>query len=147
MPHHSWRRALLLLLPALLAAGAARAQLAVETIKMEPLQAPDTNRIYLSDPAMPHLPDGRIHVVDGASMRYLGMLGAGFAGFYVLSPDRKTLFVSTTYLSRLQRGTRTDVVEAYDTGDLTLRYEIEIPPRRSQGLAIKALTEIGRAHV
>jgi methylamine dehydrogenase heavy chain len=142
MPHHSLRRALLLLLPALLAAGAARAQLAVETITMEPMKAADSHRIYLSDPTMPHLVDGRIHVIDGTSMRYLGMIGAGFAGFSVLSPDRKTLFVSTTYMSRLQRGTRTDVMEAYDTGDLMLRYEIELPPRRAQGLAIKALTAV-----
>ena len=142
MPHHSLRRALLLLLPALFAAGAARAQLAVETITMEPLKAPDAHRIYLSDPTMPHLADGRTHVIDGATMRYLGMLGTGFAGFSVLSPDRKTIFVATTYMSRLQRGTRTDVVEAYGTDDLALRYEIEIPPRRAQGLAIKALSAV-----
>jgi len=142
MPHHSLRRALLLLLPALFAAGAAQAQLAVETLKMEPLQAADSQRIYLSDPTMPHLVDGRIHVIDGAGMRYLGMIGSGFAGSSVLAPDRKTLFVATTYLSRLQRGTRTDVVEAYDTGDLTLRYEIEIPAKRAESLPIKALSAV-----
>lgn len=142
MPHLSWRRALLALLPALIAAGAARAQLPVETITMEPLKAADANRIYLSDPTMPHLPDGRLHVVDGTTMSYLGMIGTGFAGFSVLSPDRKAIYVATTYMSRLQRGARTDVVEVYGTDDMALRYEIEIPPRRAQGLAIKALSAV-----
>lgn len=140
MPLASLRRALLLALPAL--AAAAQAQLAVETLRMEPLPPPDAQRIYLSDPTVPHLVDGRIHVIDGTRMRYLGMLGSGFAGNSVLSADRKTLFVATTYLSRLQRGNRTDVVEAYDTSDLTLRYEIEIPPRRAQSLPVKALAAV-----
>ena len=129
-------------LAALFVAGTAHAQLAVETLKMEPLLAPDAQRIYLNDPTMPHLVDGRIHVIDGASFRYLGMLGTGFAGSSVVSPDRKTLYVATTYLSRLQRGTRTDVVEAYDTSDLTFRYEIEIPAKHAQSLPIKALTAV-----
>ena len=136
------RRSSVSALVALGLAGGAQAQLAVETLKMEPLLAPDAQRIYLSDPTMGHLVDGRIHVIDGASMRYLGMLGSGFAGSSVVSPDRKTLFVSTTYLSRLQRGNRTDVVEAYDTSDLTLRYEIEIPPKHAQSLPIKALNAV-----
>lgn len=127
-------------LATLLAAGAARAQLPVETLTMEPLAPPDAQRIYLSDPTMPHLVDGRIHVIDGERMRYLGMVGSGYAASSALSPDRKTLYVATTYMSRLQRGTRTDVVEAYDTADLTLRYEIEIPPKHAQSLPIKALT-------
>ena len=142
MPPAFLRRVLTLLLPGLLAAGAAQAQLAVETLKMEPLQPADAHRIYLSDPTITHLVDGRIHVIDGAGMRYLGMVGSGFAGSSTLSPDRKTLYVATTYLSRLQRGTRTDVVEAYDTGDLTLRYEIEIPAKHAQSLPVKALAAV-----
>jgi methylamine dehydrogenase heavy chain len=109
---------------------------------MEPLPAANPDRIYLSDPTMPHLVDGRIHVIDGLTMRYLGMIGSGFAGSSVLSPDRKTLYVATTYMARLQRGTRTDVIEAYDTGDLTFRYEIEIPAKHAQSLPIKALTAV-----
>ena len=140
MPLHLARGALPLGLSLLIAAGAAQAQLAVETLAMEPLAPADAHRIYLSDPTMPHLVDGRIHVIDGAAMKYLGMVGSGFAGSSVVSPDRKTLYVATTYLSRLQRGTRTDVIEAYDTADLSLRYEIEIPAKHAQSLPIKALT-------
>jgi len=141
MPPASLRLLPSLVLAALLAT-AAQAQLAVETLRVEPLQPADAQRIYLSDPTMPHLVDGRVYVIDGAGMRYLGMVGSGYAATSVLSPDRKTLYVATTYLSRLQRGTRTDVVEAYDTGDLTLRYEIEIPPKHAQSLPMKALSAV-----
>jgi methylamine dehydrogenase heavy chain len=49
--------------------------------------------------------------------------------------------VATTYHSRLQRGTRTDVVEVYRTDDLTFSHEIEIPAKHAQGLPIKALMQ------
>jgi len=146
MNGHPWRRGVLAALCAAATAAAAPpkagAPLPNETLTMAPLQAADAHRIYLSDPAMGHLVDGRLHIVDGASMRYLGMLGTGFAAETVLSPDRRTLYVATTYLSRLQRGARTDVVEVYDSADLTLQHEIEIPPRRAQSLPIKALLAV-----
>lgn len=121
--------------------GAAQAELPVETLRNEPLPAADPYRIYLTDPVMGHLVDGRVHVIDGTRMRYLGMTGAGFSATTVLSPDRKELFVATTYHSRLQRGTRTDVVEAWSTEDLSFKYEVEIPAKHAQGLQIKALMQ------
>ena len=118
---------------------APHAQLAVEQPSVAPLPAADAYRLYLVDPAMGHLVDGRLHVVDGASMKYLALIGTGFAGTSVLSPDRKTIYVATTYYSRLVRGTRADVVEAYRSDDLTFQYEVEIPPKHVQGLQMKAL--------
>lgn len=118
---------------------AVRAELPVEQLTTEKLPPIDPYRIYLSDPAMGHLVDGRTHVVDGLHMRYLGMLGTGFAAATALSRDRQTIFVATTYHSRLQRGTRTDVVEVYRADDLTFQYEIEIPPKRVESLAMRAL--------
>jgi methylamine dehydrogenase heavy chain len=118
---------------------AARAELPVEQLTVEKLPPIDPYRIYLSDPAMGHLVDGRTHVVDGVHMRYLGMLGTGFAAATTLSRDGQTIFVATTYHSRLQRGTRTDVVEVYRANDLTFQYEIKIPPKRVESLAMRAL--------
>lgn len=120
-------------------AGTASAELPVESLKVEGLAPLDPYRLYVSDPAMGHLVDGRTHVIDGNGLRYLGMVGTGFAGLTAVSHDLKTVFVATTYHSRLQRGTRTDVVEAYTAGDLTFQYEIEIPPKHVQGLAMRAL--------
>jgi len=104
--------------------------------KMPPL---DPYRIYLSDPVMPHLVDGRTYVVDGKNLRFLGMMGTGYAGSTALSRDGKTYYVATTYYSRLVRGTRADVVEAHRTDDLSYLYEIEVPPRVVQSLPMRAL--------
>ncbi|MEI8324410.1 MAG: amine dehydrogenase large subunit [Betaproteobacteria bacterium] len=133
---------LLLLGMAIGASGAcslARAELPLEQLTMEKLDTANSSRLYLVDPAMGHIVDGRLHVIDGVQMRYLGMLGTGFAGTTVLSRDRKTLFVATTYHSRLQRGTRNDVVEVYGSDDLAFQHEIEIPPKHVQGLQTRAL--------
>jgi len=120
-------------------AGIAHAQLPVEQLSMEKLQPPDAYRIYLSDPALAHIVDGRTHIVDGTGMRYLGMLGTGFAGQTAVSRDQRSIYVATSYYSRLQRGTRTDVVEVYSAEDLALQHEIEIPPKHVQGLPMRAV--------
>lgn len=59
-----------------------------------------------------------------------------------LSRDGQRLYVATTYHSRLARGTRSDVVEVYRAADLGFDHEIEIPPKRVQGLQIRALTAV-----
>lgn len=111
-----------------------------EQVSTAALPADDGQRVYVSDPTMNHIVDGRMHVVDGAKMRYLGLVGSGFAGLVTLSNDGRFVYIATAYHSRLQRGTRTDVVEVYRTADLGFDHEIVIPPKRVQGLQIKALT-------
>ncbi|HMM86249.1 amine dehydrogenase large subunit [Azohydromonas sp.] len=113
-----------------------------EQATMAPLPAPTGPRLWLSDPAMNHLVDGRMHLLDGGKLGFVAMLGSGYAGLVQLSRDGRWVYVATTYHSRLQRGTRTDVVEVYRSADLTLSHEIEIPPKRTQGLQIKALTTV-----
>ncbi|NDY91240.1 amine dehydrogenase large subunit [Ideonella livida] len=121
--------------------GLAQAELPVEQTRIEPLAPATPERIYLTDPVMPHLVDGRVIVIDGQKMKRLAVIGSGFSALTTLSPDRQWLYVATTYHSRLQRGTRTDVVEVYRTDDLTFSHEIEIPPKHAQGLPIKALMQ------
>lgn len=124
---------------ALLVASPAQAELPVETLTTEPLPADTTHRLYIADMAMGHIIDGRLHLLDGRNMRYLGLIGTGFAGSFALTPDGRHIVVATTYHSRLQRGTRTDVVEVYNANDLTFQHEIEIPAKHVQGLMIKPL--------
>lgn len=119
--------------------SAARAELPVEQPSEVKLPPADAYRIYLSDPVMPHLVDGRTYAVDGKSLRFLGLMGTGYAGSTALSRDGKTFYVATTYYSRLVRGTRADVVEAHRTDDLGYLYEIEIPPKQVQSLPMRAL--------
>ncbi len=121
------------------ACSVARAELALEQLTTEKMAPANSSRLYLVDPAMGHIVDGRLHVIDGVQMRYLGMLGTGFAGTTVLSRDRKTVFVATTYHSRLQRGARTDLVEVYGSDDLVFQHEIDIPAKHVQGLQTRAL--------
>jgi methylamine dehydrogenase heavy chain len=131
----------LLVLCGAIASVAVHAELPVEQNRIEPLLPANDLRLYLTDPVMGHLVDGRVHIIDGGKMRYLGLIGTGFSASTVLSPDRQHLYVATTYHSRLQRGTRTDVVEIYRTDDLTFEREIEIPAKHAQGLQIKALMQ------
>lgn len=117
---------------------AVRAELPVEQPTIEKLPAIDGYRLYVGDPVMGHLVDGRTHVLDGRQLRYLGLIGTGYAGPTTLSRDGKNVFVATTYYSRLVRGTRTDVVDVHRADDLSFQYEIEIPPKHVQGLPIRA---------
>lgn len=125
-----------------LATAAAFAQppaLPVERQTVATLPPPDASRLYVADVAFNHLIDGRLHVIDGQRMRYLGMLGTGFAGQSTLSRDRREIYVATTYYSRLQRGERTDVVEIYGSDDLALKAEVVIPPKHAQAISIRAM--------
>lgn len=118
-----------------------------ETVTVAPLPAANPYRLYISDVAISHIIDGRVHIIDGENMKYAGMLGSGFIGLTTLSPDRKEIYVATTYLSRLNRGTRTDLVDVYDAQTLHVKEEIELPPKRAQALPYKgtiATTPDGR---
>ena len=127
---------------ALVCVASARAELPAETLTVASAPPPNGHRLYLADVATNHLLDARTHVVDGESMRYLGMLGTGYFPGFTPSRDGKSLYVATTYMSRLQRGTRTDVVEVYGAEDLALRHEIEIPAKRAQSVPIRGLLGI-----
>lgn len=115
------------------------AELPVERQTVATLPPPDAARLYVADIAFNHLVDGRLHVVDTAGMRYLGLIGTGFAGQSTLSRDRREIYVATTYYSRLQRGERTDVVEIYGSDDLAFKGEVVIPPKHAQAVNIRAM--------
>jgi methylamine dehydrogenase heavy chain len=111
-----------------------------ETLTVGKLPEATPHRIYISDIAIMHIVDGRMHVIDGDSLNYLGMVSLGYAGNAALSVDRKELYVATTYYSRLSRGERSDVVDIHDPQTLEHRGEIAIPARHAQALPYKGLT-------
>jgi methylamine dehydrogenase heavy chain len=127
-----------------LCSAAASAELKVETLSVAKLAPPTPHRIYLADVAIGHIVDGRLHVIDGDSLKYLGVIPTGYAGQFALSPDRRELYVATTYYSRLSRGERTDVVEIYDPLTLEYRSEIVIPARRAQALPYEGIIRTSR---
>ena len=127
------------------AAGAA--DFVPEQVTVRTLPPANPARMYVSDVAISHIIDGRMHIVDGETLKYQGVIGTGFTGLTTLSPDRSEIYVATTYLAKLNRGTRTDQVDIYDSQTLVLKAEIVIPPKHAQALPYKgviAVTPDGR---
>jgi len=81
-------------------------------------------------------------VVDVDAGRYVGQIPLAYAGQAVLSPDRKRIYVSTTYYPRLWRGTRADVIDIWDAETLSFIGEIPIPERRAQALNYKGMISV-----
>jgi methylamine dehydrogenase heavy chain len=121
---------------------AAPAPLPPETLTVGALEPAHPKRVYLSDIALPHIVDGKLHVVDVDTMHYRGLVATGYAGQATLSADRRSLYVATTYHTRLSRGERTDVVDVYDTATLAHREEILIPPKHAQALNYRGLIAV-----
>jgi methylamine dehydrogenase heavy chain len=116
----------------------ARAELPVETLTVAP-PISAKNRAYVGDIAINHIADGKLHVVDTDTGAYLGVIGSGFAGQYTFSPDKSEVIIATTYLSRGQRGDRTDIVEVWDANSLSFKYEIPIPDKRAMALNYRGM--------
>lgn len=125
-----------------LALSSASAQSLPEKQTVVTLSPAGPTRAYLSDIAFHHIVDGRLHVVDVETARYLGQIPTAYAGQSVVSPDRKTIYVSTTYYPRLSRGTRADVIDIWDAGTLSHKGEIPIPERRAQAVNYKGLITV-----
>ena len=104
----------------------AMAQPRYETLTVARLPEASPHRLYVSDISINHIVDGRLHVIDGDGLNYLGMISTGYAGNATLSLDRKELYVATTYYSRLSRGERSEVVDIHDTQTLEHRGEIVV---------------------
>ena len=134
------------LLAALAASGQAKTPakvvpppLAEEEIRVEKLAPADGNRLYVSDTAFHHMVDGRLLVFDGKSFKFLGMIGTGFGALSTHSPDKKSIYVVTTYQQHLSRAPREDVLEIHDASTLELKAEVSLPPRRAQSIPYRGL--------
>ena len=99
-------------------------------------------RIYVADIAINHISDGKLHVVDAENGNYLGVIGIGFTGQFILSNDKREIIVATGYLSRGQRGDRVDVVEVWDADTLSFKYEIPISEKRASALNYEGLLRL-----
>lgn len=125
----------------LAAAGAQAADLAPETIGQATIP-PAMQRVYVADPALPHMPDGRIYVLDAADMSLKGMMEAGFAGMMAAAPDKHRVYVATSFYERLSRGKRTDVVQVFDNSTMKVVDEISLPTTRAQALPYRNLFQL-----
>ncbi|NBA94758.1 amine dehydrogenase large subunit [Pseudomonas sp. R5(2019)] len=96
---------------------------------------PDPHRAYIVDVEFENFVTGRVVVVDPEKKRMLGMVSTGFAAPSTLSRDNHTLYTADLFYSRGTRGTRTDVLTAWDTSTLSPSWEVLIPTKRSESLS------------
>lgn len=135
-----------LLIPLMLLSGfvsGAQAALPIEKLQSGgTLPSSNGHRIYVSDLAITHAVDSKVHIVDGDTLRYLGQLSAGAGGLLAVSPDNSELYVSTTYIAKLTRGERIDQVDVYSAAGLRLLAEIPLPPKRALSVPYNSLTAL-----
>lgn len=90
-------------------------------------QPPRPHWVWSADPVLQ-----RTALLDLDENRFLGMVNGGYGlPMPLFARSRPELYMPATYYSRGTHGTRTDVVEFYDTETLALRGEVEIPPKRA----------------
>jgi methylamine dehydrogenase heavy chain len=100
--------------------------------------------------AGPHLyvvGQNRIHLINPDSLKYQGQISTGNYGQFVLSDGGDTVFVASSYYSRGWTGTRTDVVQIYDSTTLQQKAEVAIPTRKAMIGAKRPLLQLsGDSH-
>jgi methylamine dehydrogenase heavy chain len=100
---------------------------------------------WVNDVSFFHMPDGRSYLVDADSGRFLGTLNTGALFMHLNLPrSRPEMYAATTFYSRLNRGTRTDVILIFDRTNLEPIGEVVIPAKRATGmpnLAYSTLTD------
>jgi methylamine dehydrogenase heavy chain len=117
----------------------AAAELPVEHITIAKMPPDHGRRLYVADYALAHGVDAKIHVMDGNSLRILGQLSNGSFGVFTVAADGKTLYNATSFYSRGDHGTRTEVLEFYDPNSLLPTGEVILPLSRAQSNGVNAL--------
>jgi methylamine dehydrogenase heavy chain len=113
-------------------AAAVFADLAVEHPGVVALKPDNGHRLYIADKTPPaHAVDSKIRIIDGDDFSVLGQVTNGSFGSFSISADRKTLFDATSFFSRGDHGTRTEVLEYYDTATLKPRSETILLSKRA----------------
>lgn len=115
--------------------NSARADLPADTIGQTTLASPaEPHRAFVVDVEFDSFVAGRVTVVDPDQKRVLGMVPTGFAAPSALSHDGKLIYAADIWYSRGTRGTRTDVLTAWDTSTLSPAWEVLIPNKRAESL-------------
>lgn len=138
----SVRSALIGAVLAMAALGPVLAEEPLDTLTVLPFPAPSPTRVLINDFAFNHMVDGKLHIVDGKTGVYQGVVPLGFIGIETLSPDGKNLYITTSYYDRGTHGNKVELVEIYDMASLKLLGEIQLPQKRAQAIPYRPLTAI-----
>ena len=101
-----------------------------EGVGVRKMPAPNPHWMLIDAPLYGNFVVSQVYVVDGDSMKIVGMLTAGMISTAAISPDHSRIFVGDTFFSRGTRGSRTDVITVYDAKSLDPVSEIAIAPKR-----------------
>jgi methylamine dehydrogenase heavy chain len=116
----------------LFSATAAFADLPEEHPGVVQIKPDNGHRLYIADKTPPaHAVDSKIRIIDGDDFSILGQVTNGSFGSFSISADRKTLYDATSFFSRGDHGTRTEVLEYYDTTTLKPRSETILLNKRA----------------
>lgn len=119
----------------ILGSNSANADLPADMIGQTTLAFPaEAHRAFIVDVEFESFAIGRITVVDPDNKRVLGMIPTGFAAPSTLSHDGRVIYTADIWYSRGTRGTRTDVLAAWDSSTLSPAWEVLIPNKRAQML-------------
>ncbi len=111
------------------------AELPVEQITtMAALPPASPYRLYFTDVTLPHLPDGRMYIIDGRNLKLEGMISTGSFAQTTLAPDRSEIYAVITYFSKVNRGERHEEINVFDAATLKLKAEIPYPARHALAL-------------
>ena len=100
--------------------------------RVEQLPEPDPHWVWVNDVSVYSMPDGKSHLIDGDSGRYLGVINTGYGFINLTIPAAYDhIYATETYYSRGTRGQRTDLVSIYDPRNLSFIGEIIIPAKRA----------------
>ena len=100
--------------------------------RVERLPEPNPHWVWVNDVSVYSMPDGKSHLIDGDSGRYLGVVNSGYGFLNLTLPvDYERIYAVETYYSRGTRGQRTDLVSIYDPETLSFIDEIVIPAKRA----------------
>ena len=121
--------------------GGANAEFTPESIGTTltlPRDYPD-HWMLVHDVSFFHMLEGEILVIDPLAEnlqdQFKGMFTASFTATFKASADRGEFYVAESFFSRGGRGgERTDVVTIWDAQTLTVKEEIQIPPKRISGM-------------
>ncbi|MEK9870561.1 MAG: amine dehydrogenase large subunit [Gammaproteobacteria bacterium] len=122
------KRAIVLILLALVATSSLQADVEIETYGVLTLDTVPPHTLAINTF------NDQVLIYDAAAGKVLGTLSTGI-GVNALEVDRSkgVIYAAETYLSRHTRGTRTDVITTYDIRTLSAINEIEIPPKHASG--------------
>ncbi len=114
-----------------------------EILHVEQLGRPSAHWVIVNDMNFVGLMDSKVYIVDADAGTMLGMLSTGGLHTAVeVAPDQNEIYSAETYYSRGTRGSRTDVISAYDTSNLSPVGEVVIPAKRASGMPHRSYTGI-----